>query len=118
MNYAGKNENGKNIYTIPTNIKNNVKIAPFWDVMFALKFQKSGKANEYNYSTFFQKLTNNLENVKGLGDYWERDIEIFARTWEVYLFMKCKEHGIAESFLKKSKLLFTFGLNLNLLVQI
>jgi len=62
------------------------------------------KGESYFVETYFyRELKNHVEKTANLGDYWLKIIEIFARSYEVFLYKKCTEKGIEESFLKKKK---------------
>lgn len=54
-------------------------------------------------SDFYHNLKQELKNYIGYGDYWQRIIEIYARSYEVFLSKRCEEKGIEESYLKKKK---------------
>lgn len=59
--------------------------------------------NAYFETDFYRVLKDNIEEQEKLGPYWTRTEEIWARSFEVYLFCKCQDKGIEESYLKKPK---------------
>jgi len=78
------------------------------DSLGALLFKptrdKNGAGKEiYTETFFYSNLKAEIAKNEGMGDYWLEIIEIFARSYEVFLFKKCNEAGIEESFLKKTK---------------
>lgn len=69
----------------------------------ALMFEPKKGEDYYVETHFYRELKNHVEKTSNLGDYWLKTIEIFARSYEVFLYKKCSEKKIEESFLKKKK---------------
>lgn len=55
------------------------------------------------YSTYYERLKRTVDNLPGLGDYFIRRNELFARAWEVYINYELESKGITNHFLSKPK---------------
>lgn len=65
------------------------------DILDTLIWQKQGTPTNY-YKTIIENT-----GTKGIGEYWIRRTELFARTFEVYVKFELDELGIKNAFLTK-----------------
>lgn len=76
-----------------------------FEVMLAIKFEPvHGTQNLYRYNSWYKKLKDAVEDDgNGLGPYWIRNEELFARAVEVHLFYEGQKKRISNPYLKKTK---------------
>lgn len=103
IKYNHKDEKENLIYKLKDDFVIDASVKPYFEVMKALIYDNAGEKETYKLTQWYEKLKQEIEESPLLGQYWIRDIEVFARSFEVYLSMKCEEKGVSESFLKKNK---------------
>jgi hypothetical protein len=73
----------------------------FYQIMKKLVYQEQN--GKLVHTDWFAKLVEKLDESDVMGEYWSSPVEVFARSFEVYLYLKCQKAGVKESFLKKRK---------------
>lgn len=95
---------GDNRFVIDSRPRSELTRA-FFDLMLKIIYEPiPGRKKEYRYNGFYLPLYNAVKDPEnGMGEYWIKKHELFARAFEVYLFYKGIKKGIHNPFLKKQK---------------